>query len=518
MKKAAILGVILIIIVIGVYFRRSKADKNADGFIVASKGQLTQEVSATGRIKSAQDIKLAFERGGQVAHIYVKIGDYIKAGQKLVNLNNSELSAQLSQANANVKIQKAKLDELKRGTRPEEIQIYEVKIENARISLEDARKNIVDKLQDAFTKSDDAIRNKTDQFFKNPQTQTPKLIFDIANQQSQIDIEFGRLSAEYDLKLWENSLNKLTTDSDLGEFVSAAKNNLYKIKNLLDKISLEINNPVNYPVSIPQNTFNNWKIDISTARANINAAVNNLSAAEEKLRNVESGLILSENELNLKLSGTPKEQIHGQEAQVEQAQANVLNIQAQISKTILHSPINGIVSKIDIKTGEIAAPNTPVAAIISSGNYQIEANIPETDIAKIKIGNNAKITVDAYGDDIVFPAKIVKIEPAGTIIEGIATYKTILQFIKNDKRIKPEMTTNIKIITAERKNVISVPRKAIISDNNEKFVEIFDANAKNLAKRIKIKTGITGSDGTIEVVSGLKEGNKIILPKNNSGK
>jgi len=102
---------------------------------------------------------------------------------------------------------------------------------------------------------------------------------------------------------------------------------------------------------------------------------------------------------------------------------------------------------------------------------------------------------------------VVKIDPAETIIEGVATYKTTLQFEKSDGRIKSGMTANIDISTDKRENVLVIPQRAVVSEGAGKFVMV-DNGTSNPEKR-KIETGLRGIDGNIEVISGLSEGEKI---------
>jgi HlyD family secretion protein len=152
---------------------------------------------------------------------------------------------------------------------------------------------------------------------------------------------------------------------------------------------------------------------------------------------------------------------------------------------------------------------------MSDVKFEIEANIPEADIAKIKISNPAKITLDAYGSNVFFEAKVVKIDPAETIIEGVATYKTTLQFSGNDERVKSGMTANIDILTAKAENVIAIPQRAVAQkENGDKIVKILKDDG--VVEERKVTTGLKGSDGNIEITEGIQEGEKIITSQKSS--
>ncbi len=496
----------VVILIIAGYFYFSREKKPNYEFIVVGRGEIIQEVSVTGSVKPAEAVDLAFEKTGKVANIYADVGDKVVIGDLLVTIDNADIAAQLAQAEADAKTQKAELNELRAGTRKEEIKVQEVKVENAKTDLGEAEKNLIDKLQDAYTKSDDAVRNKIDQLFKSPVLPRPQLNFPIVDSQSQTDIEWQRLVVDDVLNLWKQSLNKLTVVSNLSLYVTDAKNNLNQLKTFVDRVALLIN-IATANANTSQTVIDTWRGEAATARTNVNAAVSNLLVAEEKLKTAESNFSLVSQELVLKEAGATSEQIQAQEAQVEKAQANVLNYQAQLNKTVIRSPIAGIVTKQDAKVGEIVAANTSVVSVISKANFEVEANVPEADIAKIKVNDTAAITLDAYGSDVEFEVKVVKINPAETVIEGVATYKTTFQFIKEDERIKSGMTANIDVMTDKRENVIVIPQRAVTTKDGERTVNVL---ADSGPMEVKVKIGLRGSDGNVEIIEGIKEGDKII--------
>lgn len=493
--KKIILVVVIIAIVAVAFLFFGKKTQSLFEITAAKKQNIVQKVSVTGTVKPAESVDLAVEKSGRVARVHAKVGDKISTGSALVVLENGDLVAQLKQYQANLEVQQAKLDELKIGTRPEEIKIQETRVENAKTNLTDARQNLTDKLNDAYTKADDSIRNKIDLMFNNPRTSNPQIAFPSIDSQLKIDIESGRFTMENILTGWDLSLE-------------AVKSNLNKISVFLDKMA-SATNALLPNSSLSQTTIDTYKSNVFTARTNINTAITNLSSADEKLKTAESTLAIEENTLALKKAGYTSEQIAGQEAQVKQAEANVENIEAQLAKTIIRAPITGIITKQEAKVGEIMAAGVTTVSIISEAEYQIEANVAEADIAKIKIGNSAKVTLDAYGNDVVFEVKVVTIDPAETIVEGVATYKTTLQFMDNDSRIKSGMTANIDIVTAEKQNIVAIPSRAVISKDSEKIVRV-PTDEKNY-KEIKVKTGLIGSDGNIEILEGINEGDEVIV-------
>lgn len=500
-------SIVLVIVLASGYFYFSRP-KPTFSYELSRRGSVIQEVSVTGNVKAAQNVDLAFEKTGRVVYIPVKVGDKVYPGEVLVSLDNSDLKAQLGQAEANVKAAEAKLDELKRGTRPEEIQIDEVKVNNADFALGDAQKSLVASLEDSYTKSEDAVRNKVDAFFSNPRGANPKLTFSLSNNQLELDLESQRLSIENILNIWNASLVGVSGASNLFLYVASANKNLGTIKDFLDLAALAVNS-LAANSSFSQTTIDGYKSNVSTARTNVNTAVSNLSSANSSLTTAQSNLSLAKEELALDKAGSTPEQILSQEATVEGLQAAADNIRAQISKTIIYSPLNGIVTKQEAKIGEIVAPNSAVVSLISEAQFQIEAFVPEVDIAKIKLSDPANVTLDAYGEDVSFEAKVIKIDPAETVLEGVSTYKVTLEFAKEDERIRSGMTANLDISTDRRDDAIFILQRSVISKGDKKFVNILGSGDK--VEEREIKTGLRGSDGNIEVTEGLKEGERVLL-------
>jgi HlyD family secretion protein len=537
-RRRAVIGVIVAVALIVAGYFMFGGDK-APGYDIAvvEKGDISQEVSVTGRVEPAEDVTLAFEKSGRVSKVYKNVGDTVKAGDVLAVLDNSDSSVDLEQALAALKgaeaqlkqfeaalaTQRAKLDELKKGTRPETIEIYRSRVSNAEVAVLEAEKSLKDKIGDAYTKSDDAIRNKVDQFFSNPRGFNPQLNFILTDSALKWDIENGRGQIEKTLVLWAVSLEGFSGSFDLDKYRIEANANLSSIKSFLDKVSLAVNS-LTPSGTLTQTTIDTWRANVSTARANINLAITALVAAEEKYNTSVTSLNLAKNELSLQEAGATAEQIAAQEAAVKQAEANadsqraqimqaqakVSSVQVQLNKGILRSPIDGVITKQDAKNGQMVTANVVLVSVISEADFEVVADISEADIAKIKIGNMARLTLDAYGDDVIFRAKVVKIDPAEIIKEGVATYKTTLQFEEKDGRVKSGMTANIDIVTSEKKDALSLPFRAVLVSGEKRYVRTLDGESiieKN------IETGIRGSNGNIEIVSGLREGEKVVIYK-----
>jgi len=509
---------------------------------------LTEEVDVSGEIKPSQNIDLAFERGGKVSAVHVAVGDKVKAGQTLVTVENSEYSALLLQAQANVNAQEAKLTELKNGTRPEEMQVQQTYVANANQAVSEAEKNLEttqDKAtasladaynnsisvdQDAVEAGKSALYTLTDIQYAH-QWQANQVGINITNSKAAAVQELlGTSNAGDWIKDYLSPLNggaygqvqsavANPTNENIDAASQSALSALRKVKLALDSITIsdDLSAAEKTNLDLVKNNINAKITSVTTKQNAIEVQkmtnASSITAAQTGLTNAKSALANAQNGLNIGKAGASSEEIQAQEAQVQAAQASVKDAQSQISKTIINAPIDGTISKVDAKLGEIAPPDTPIISMMSAGKFQIETHVSENDIVKIKLGETANVTIDAYGNDTIFAATVTNIDPAETIVNGGLTYKVTLQFTLDDDRIKSGMTANVKILTEDKKNVMAVPEGTIITKGADKFVLLDTGNASSEERKVIV--GIQGTNGYVEIVSGLNDGDKLLNFGNN---
>ncbi len=462
---AAALAVLAASAIAIIYFKSDP--KLLSGDIVVKKSDITEIVKSDGTVKPVQSVDLAFQNGGKIGAVSVQVGDYVSAGRPLVGLDSADLNAQLAKSQADLSAQESILDKSK-------------------IDLGNLYGDIPNVLSDAYTKANDAVNNQADNLFTNGESNHPLLNFLTIDSQAQTDSQNGRLLSQTELDNWRRELDTLNNLSPDGQYQSLknAKNYLFEIQNFL----ISLTSAVNKIYNSSQTTVNADKTYVSAASAEINAAVNNITNKKQAIDSQNAA-------------------VASQESNVDAYKSAVLNIKAQLEKNVILSPINGVVSRQDAKAGQIVGPNAVLVSVISSSQYEVESYVSEADVAKIKSGDEADITLDAYGG-AVFGARVANIDPAALMTNGVPAYKVTAIFDKADGRIKDGMSANVSIVTAKRENVAAIPARAIINKNGEKFV-LVDTGGSNPEER-KIGVGISGDDGMTEVVSGLEAGEKII--------
>lgn len=201
---------------------------------------------------------------------------------------------------------------------------------------------------------------------------------------------------------------------------------------------------------------------------------------------------------------------------VRKAQAAVELAGAQLAKTVLRSPIDGVIARIDIEAGEnvtagsaLLGSSTSVATIIKEGGFEIDTDIPESDITKVALGQSATITLDALPSNETFQAEVKEIEPTATVIQEVVYYGLKLKIDNIDERFRDGMSVDIDINTKEKSNVLMISQRAVKIDNETKKVQILLDNDE--VQDVEVETGLRGDDGMIEIISGLKEGQKVVV-------
>lgn len=266
-----------------------------------------------------------------------------------------------------------------------------------------------------------------------------------------------------------------------------------------------------------QAIYDKAKSDYETAQKNVQLdeqslaktkvdSDNQIKAAQAAVQVQVAALNTAQANLSLKLAKPRSVDIAALEAQVAQSQAAFDLDKQNLEKAKLTSPVAGVVAKVNGEIGENIAANANFISLITS-DLQIEADVSESDISKIKVDQEALFTLDAFGDEKEFLGKVFFINPAQTVIQDVIYYKIKVSFIDQREDIKPGMTANLDILTNRKENAIFIPQQAIIEKNGDKIVRILE---KEKLKEVKIITGLKGDGGLIEVVSGLNEGQEVV--------
>jgi len=212
-----------------------------------------------------------------------------------------------------------------------------------------------------------------------------------------------------------------------------------------------------------------------------------------------------------------KAKIAQSQAVVAEDQANLKQLEEQLSYTDIVSPIDGIVLSRDVQMGDavssilvLGSSATLVMTLGDTSEVYVKGKVDESDIGKVYLGQRARIKVESFKDK-TFDGKVTKISPMGVEKDNVTTFEVRVSIQNPGGELKAEMTANAEIILEEHKNVLQIPEGAILYDKDKKAsVEIPDPKGKDGKDKVAVNIGISNGAKT-EVLSGLKEGDQVVL-------
>ncbi len=209
------------------------------------------------------------------------------------------------------------------------------------------------------------------------------------------------------------------------------------------------------------------------------------------------------------------------EAEIKQAEAALNQAQIDLEYTRIVSSVDGVVISREVEVGQTVAAsfNTPTLFNVAEDltKMQIEASVVEADIAKIRDGQKVEFSVDSFPDE-VFEGVVTQVRNNPITTSNVVTYEVIISIDNQALKLKPGMTANVEIITAEKKDVLLAPNKALrfyVTDENGEIKRYQDKGIWILRKgkptRINVITGIADDDFTEVFSEQLKDGDEVIL-------
>lgn len=324
-----------------------------------------------------------------------------------------------------------------------------------------------------------------------------------------------------------NIMNSITATGTIEPVTSVTVGT--QVSGIVSKLFVDYNSVVKKGQVIAELDKTNLMSQLNTAKTQLATAQSQLNYQTANYKRYktlfEKGLVAADDFDNAKLSYTQaKEQVVSAKEEVQRAQTN-------LGYATITSPIDGVVLSKSVEEGQTVAASfsTPELFTIAQDltNMQVVADVDEADIGDVKEGERVTFTVDAYPDD-TFEGEVKQVRQEATTTNNVVTYEVVISAPNADLKLKPGLTANVTIYTAERKGVLSVPSKALHFTPQKETVgkmKIVDvANAKNKVWTIegnsivahKVNIGMTDGTNT-QIVSGIAEGTKVITGLNVTG-
>ena len=283
--------------------------------------------------------------------------------------------------------------------------------------------------------------------------------------------------------------------------------------------------PANFQASVDQN-----QAQINNAEANLarlNAEMVMAEKTYNRYKNLYTNNFIARSELDQAESDylAKKASIGAQRATIAQAKASLNTAMTNLSYTKIIAPVDGTIIKRAIDVGQPVAASFQAPELFTIAQdltkMQIEVNVSEADIGRVKEGQEAQYTLDGYQDS-TFSGKVTQVRLHSTTTSNVVTYTVIVSVDNEDLKLKPGMTANVSIITKKSQDVMCAPSIAI-KYTPEKSGQKYQNQGVWVLKsgkpeRIDIKQGAS-DDSNIEIISDeLKIGDEVIISSTGGSK
>lgn len=548
-----IVSLVIIVAAGGAYFIFFGGEKSVETSYVlgeVSRGNIISSVSASGQVSSLEQIDIKPKVSGDIIWVGVKEGDTVRAGQAIAQIDSTEakqniLDAEQTLAQAKLQYQK-------------DVAQAPIDYEKLQEALLNAQKNLVTTYNDTFnTVSDaylslptvmtgmqsalygydlsqtrtqwniDVIENIFSSLSSNAEYEAIKTLADITRRDYTIARE------KYDASLIqykqltrysENDQIEVSLESS-ADTATAIAQSLQSALNLFDT-AIDYAGQRNTPLSPSVNTMrSSVQSYLSTTNSRLSSILSQITSLESAKKSVRD----SERTIEIYEIGNPTGDrpisLQSSSLNIANQERNLKELKDNLSYYTITAPFSGTVTSFDIKKFDTVSIGATVATVITSQKIAT-LSLNEVDAAKIKAGNKATLTFDAI-ENLTLTGEVTLVDAVGSVSQGVVSYSVKISFDSQDDRVKPGMTVNAAIITDISQNVLAVPSSAVKTQGIRSYVLAFDPPLTETGgiqgivpavppQEIDVEVGIS-SDTSVEITSGLLEGQQIVVRTINSG-
>ena len=476
-------------------------------------GSIDDTLEISGTIQATDEVDVVSEASGKVSQVNADVGDYVRRGSTLVQVDMQVAAAQRDQAAAGVQSARASLSQAQQAlqltdaTTSSAVRQAEVGVTAAQERLEQARaaaRLVESQVNSAVAQAQTAVRSAEAQ------------LADVragARDQERRQAEAQVAQAKASLDLAEQTFNRYQRLLDGGVISQQQFDEVrtqYRLaqqahQQALEQLSLVEEGPRSEQVRLAELNVEQARQRLAQAQANctqIEVAQQDVRAAEEGVRQAREGVTAAR---------AGRGQVDVQERQVAaaragggQAPASERRAAAQPSQHVGRSPISGTVSARFVDPGEGAAFGQPLMSIVSQDMLYVEASVSEQDLSRVDVGQSAEVTVDGLPDE-VFSGEIITIEPAVDPESRTGTVR--VRIMDSGDRIRTGMFARAKITAQRREGTVIVSRDALMTEDGLNYA--FTVEDGTAARR-DVEIGLQDAS-RVEVVSGLREGDEVVI-------
>ncbi len=393
------------------------------------------------------------------------------------------ISAQASvdTATSSLKNAQAKLDEVKKGSTPAELASQQASVNQARQSLTTAEDKYQMAAGDNLANSGYSSVSAAQQAYD-----TAKANYDAAVQKLN-DMMAGPLAT--DLQAAQTSVDQAQAN----------------LKTAQAKLDLMKQGPQPTDLASAKNSVAQARATLAAAQAKLEQL--KAGPTEADLKSAESALASAKVDFATKTAPPKATSLLKAQEAVKQAQVSLEQAQNDLQNATLVAPFDGIVSAVSGNVGEMVGSGT-VVTLVDPKSVRIDCSVDESDVAKIKVGQQVAVTFDALPDQRL-QGKVMAVAPAGTTTQGVVSYLISVGIDPKGQTLPAGMSASLSIETDRKDNVLLVPNRAIRTVGKAKQVDVMAGGEKPVTKTVQ--TGASNDQST-EIVSGLEAGEEVVIP------
>jgi len=529
MKKATVPIVVVLVLVCGMggyaiksnseAAMKAQAAKDLPKTAAISKGDIVVSVVETGTIDAAKVVEVKGRVTGRLAKLMVDEGDSVTAGQLIATIDPKETQLLMDQDAAQLRGAESVVarSSIEIGQRRITAQASydQAKAKVAQLKLEMTAQPTVTKeaIASAQTTLNSAVADRD------------RLVNSIhPTQRTSTQNALAEAKANY-----ANALSQYNRQNDLFQkgYVSGRDVETFKLTLDLAKVRqdtaeqnlMRLESQLSAEVSKANES-------VDQAKANLRSAQANGYAPESKRQDYMTALAeLAKAKAALNDPAALEKQREQSMATVAQLRSVVGDAQRQLGETEIKAPITGVVTKKAIQVGELAtglsqfSSGSTIVTIEDRSSMLVKLDINEIDMAKLRVGMPATINVDAIPDHPyngivkkIAPASKTTATGAAASADGVVKYEVEIQVKDADANLRSGMSAKCKVDVINHSKVLSMPIEYLVTEGGKNYVYIATTDPKATPEKRAIVIGAkTGS--LVEIVSGLKEGEKVQKPK-----
>lgn len=553
-RNKFIAGIVLLLIIGGGYFgyKALKGNKNEVRYVLATveKGTITTSVSGSGQVSVSNQVGIKAKTSGDIIYVGAKKGQEVNSGTLLTQIDSTDAQKTVKDAETSLETAKLELDELLKPV--DELTLLQA--ENSLIQLKESKQKAEDNLVKAY---EDGFNTVVNVFFDLPviitgindilysstinkgQNNIDAYADMVRSINEKIDYYKNEVAGSYQLARTaydKNFLNyKAVSRYSDNTVVEALVDETYETA----KKNSEANRNADNFISSIKDTLTQQKMIIptilSTHQSSIIAYTTKTNSILSSLLSIKTTIksnretiasaqrSIEEKELSIaKLkAGASDLSIRAKKIAIQQKEDALSDAQQKLTDYFIRAPFVGVVAEFDVKKGDSISANAAIATIITKQRIA-EITLNEVDVAKVKVDQRAILTFDAVSD-LTITGVVAEIDTLGTVSQGVVSYTVKITFDTQDERVKPGMSISANIITDVKTDVLIVSNSAVKSSDNSSYVEMLDDSSSidqgksssgitpgSSPRQVRVQIGLS-NDSSTEIVSGLKEGDQIII-------